>query len=107
MKSPELLADEMRSEYDFRGAERGKYAERFRQGALLIGDVEFASRRLPTVSESGTSDWVWVDTTRSADGDSTIARYHASGEPWWEEEGTGRRLSERVLHWAPIRGKLF
>lgn len=105
MKSPDLL-DEMRSEYDFRGAERGRHAERFRRGALLIGDIELAGRRLPCVAEAGVSDWVWVETLRTPPEDTTVARYHSSNEPWWEERGTGRRLTERVLHWAPIRRQI-
>lgn len=103
--------DEMRSEYDFRGGERGRHAERFERGALLIGDIEFASRKLPPVAESGVSDWVWVETLRTPPEDTTVARYHSTTEPsttepWWEEQGTGRRLTERVLHWAPIRGQI-
>jgi hypothetical protein len=107
-KSPRhSLEEETRTEYDFRGGTRGKFAERFRHGALVIGDIEFASRKKPPVGESEVSDWVWVDILEATRGATTIARYHSSKDgSWWEERDTGRRLSERVLHWAPIRGFL-
>ena len=105
MKSPEhSLEEEMRAEYDFRGGIRGKFAERFRHGAMVIGDLEFAGRTKPPIGDSGVSDWVWVETIEAACGGTTVARYHPGDEDaWWEERDTGRRLSERVLHWAPIR----
>jgi hypothetical protein len=107
-KNPELsVEDEMRPEYEFRGGTRGKFAERFRHGALVIGDIEFASRRKPSIDDSGVSEWVWVETMVAAHGGTAIARYHSRDEDsWWEDRDTGRRLSERVVHWAPIRDVL-
>ncbi len=47
--------DEMRSEYDIRGGERGKYYERYRQGTnmvLLEPDVAAVFRDSPSVNRA-------------------------------------------------------